>query len=160
MSEDILLDEIIGEDLLLGEDQEGLVTVRICDQLFGVSVLAVRDVLRKLAIAKVPLAPDVVAGSLNLRGRIVTVVDMRKRLGLPPLDDYSNAMHVVVEHNDELYSLMVDSVGDVLNLPISKMEKSPPNLDQAWRDLVSNVCQLENDLLVILDVQSILTFSS
>lgn len=137
---------------------KGFVTVRVCDQLFGVSVLTVQDVLRDQVIAPIPLAAFEIAGALNLRGRIVTVVDMRARLNLPSRDAHTTIMHVVVEYKDELFSLMVDAVGDVLNLPVKQIEKCPVNLEKNWRDVAQGVSKLENELLVILDVQAILTF--
>ncbi len=141
------------------EKYESYVTVRVGGQLIGISVLTVQDVMRQLGIAKVPLSPREIAGLLNLRGRIVTVIDMRVRLNLPAhkLDDKS-VMHVVVEYHDELFSLMVDSIGDVLNLPASKIEKVPANLEAHWRDVALGVSRLSGELLIILDVQSLLTF--
>ena len=136
----------------------GFVTVRLCGQLIGISVLAVQDVLRSQTVARIPLAPTEIAGALNLRGRIVTVVDMRVRLGLPQRNENDPVMYLVVEHGEELFSLCVDAVGDVLNLPVRQIEKSPANINRNWRELVSGVCKLEKELLVILDVQALLTF--
>lgn len=148
----------IEKDALADYTTKGFVTTRVKGQLFGISVLAVQDVLRAQAIARIPLAPSEIAGSLNLRGRIVTVIDMRVRLGLPPRSENETVMHLVVELGDELFSLCVDSVGDVLNLPVANIEKSPANMNRNWREIVSGVCKLEKELLVILDVQALLTF--
>ncbi len=142
----------------MDSEKEGFVTMRVCNQLIGISVLVVQDVLRKVEIAHVPLAPHEVAGSMNLRGRIVTVIDMRARLGLEAASPNEKTMHAVVEYRDELYSLMVDSVGDVLNLPVNHIEKSPANLAGNWKDVAAGVYRLEKELLVILDVQALLTF--
>lgn len=135
---------------------EDFVTLRLGEQMFGIPVLAIQDVLRYQPVARVPLAPPVVAGLLNLRGRIVTAVDLRRRLGLPPREDDAKAMNVVVEHRHELYSLMVDSVGDVLSLPPSCFEKVPANMEESWKPVVSAVCKLERGLLVILDVPNLM----
>src|SRR5579864_9644275 len=89
------------------------VTFTIAGQLFGVPVLAVQDVLRPQAITHIPMAPPEILGSLNLRGRIVTVVDTRHRLGLPKADSNERPMSIVVPHGDDLYSLAVDRVGEV-----------------------------------------------
>ncbi len=145
--------DYIGENVI-----KGFVTMRVCGQLFGISVLAVQDVLRAQTVARIPLAPVEIAGALNLRGRIVTVVDVRVRLGLPARTEQDPVMYLVVEHGDELFSLRVDSVGDVLNLPGRQIEKSPANMNRNWREIASGVCKLEKDLLVILDVQALLTF--
>ena len=88
------------------------VTIHIADQLFGIPVLQVHDVLRGLKLTRIPLAPPEVAGALNLRGRIVTAINVRKRLGLPDLAIDSEGMSIVVEHHGEPYSLMIDNVGE------------------------------------------------
>ena len=137
---------------------QSFVTMRVANQLFGASVMMVQDVLRAQRIAPIPLSAKEVAGSLNLRGRIITVIDMRQRLGLPPIENPQSAMHVVVEYNDELCSLMVDCVGDVLNLPMDQIEKTPANLETLWKDIAAGVFGLDSELIVLLDIQSILTF--
>lgn len=138
--------------------QQEFVTMKVGDQMFGISVMAVQDVLRRQRIFKVPLTQKVIAGSLNLRGRIVTAIDMRVRLGLNAFTDYTQAMNVVVEYRSELYSLLVDKVGEVLSLPLDKLEKSPANLSDSWRSLSLGVYKLEKELLVILDVENIVGF--
>jgi purine-binding chemotaxis protein CheW len=143
-----------------GGAAQSFVTMRVAGQLFGASVMMVQDVLRAQMIASIPLAPREIAGSLNLRGRIVTVIDLRARLGLPPVEDPKSVMHAVVEHHEELCSLMVDSVGDVLNLPLAQIEKAPANLEPLWKEIAAGVHRLENELLILLDIQSILTFKS
>lgn len=144
----------------IGGATQSFVTMRVDGQLFGASVMMVQDVLRAQSIAPIPLAPREIAGSLNLRGRIVTVIDMRARLGLPPVSDAKSVMHVVAEYNEELFSLMVDCVGDVLNLPLDQIEKAPANLEPLWKDIAAGVHRLDSELLVLLDIQSILTFKA
>lgn len=136
--------------------QQEFVIMVVGGQLFGVSVMAVQDVLRRQVVARVPLAPEVVAGSLNLRGRIVTAIDMRIRLGMEPFEDYGKAMHVVVPYHEELFSLVVDSVGEVLTLPMDDFERVPPNLALRWREMSVGVFKLDGKLLVILDVAHII----
>jgi purine-binding chemotaxis protein CheW len=133
------------------------VTMRVNRQMVGIPVIVVQDVLKRMTVARVPLAPREVAGVINLRGRIVTVLDMRRRLALPPAAEGAECMHCVVEHQDELFSLMVDSIGDVLNLPASRIDRSPPNLEEHWRSVAAGVCRLDGELLVVLDVQALLT---
>lgn len=140
----------------VAENEQEFVTMMIGNQLFGISVMAVQDVIRKQKIAKVPLAPHVVAGSLNLRGRIVTAIDMRKRLKMEPIEDYTSMMNVVVEYKDELFSLLVDKVGDVLSLPLNKFEKAPTNISDSWRDVSAGVYKLKQHILVILDVENVI----
>jgi purine-binding chemotaxis protein CheW len=139
-----------------GVATQQFVTMRLGAQLFGISVMAVRDVMRRQQIASVPLAPPVIAGSLNLRGRIVTAIDMRVRLGLPTYPTPEKVMKVVVEYQHDLFALMVDSVGDVLALPMNRFEKVPSNMDANWRAVAAGVFKLEKELLVILDVASVI----
>jgi purine-binding chemotaxis protein CheW len=135
------------------------VTVEIGQQLFGIPVLLVHDVLGPQRITRIPLAPPEIAGSLNLRGRIVTAVDVRMRLGLPARDGgLGTEMSVVVEHQGESYSLMVDQVGEVLALDDGAFEQSPPSLDPRWRAVSRGIYRLEDRLLVALDVERLLDF--
>lgn len=126
------------------------VTVRLDGQLFGIPVLQVQDVLRKPVLTRVPLAPMGIVGLLNLRGRIVTALCVRSRLGLAPPDG-EHQLGVVVEHGGNLYCLLVDAVGDVLTLGPDSHERNPPTLDACWRSVVDGVHRLERELMLILD---------
>lgn len=141
-------------------ESDEFVTLTIADQLFGIPVLQVQDVLSSHKVARVPLSGGEVAGSINLRGRIVTVIDIRKRLGLPPRMEDGPGMTVVVEHDGELYSLMIDSVGEVMNIPVDCYERSPATLDPVWREYSEGVYRLENGLLIVLSVERLLDFGS
>ncbi len=134
------------------------VSVTVADQMFGFPVLQVQDALGPQRITRIPLAPPEVAGSLNLRGRIVTAIDLRVRLGLPPRSEGMKGMSVVVDHGGELYSLIVDAVGEVFNLEASSLERNPATLDAAWRDVSMGIHRLETTLLVVLDVARLLVF--
>jgi purine-binding chemotaxis protein CheW len=136
------------------------VTMSIGGQLFGIPVLKVQDVLGQQTITRVPLAPVEVAGSLNLRGRIVTAVDVRLRLGLPKRDSDKQAMSVVVEHENELYSLLVDSVGEVLSLESRDYQRNPPTLNPRLREFSDGIYRLNDSLLVVLSVSSLLNFGN
>lgn len=133
------------------------VTMRVDKQLLGVPVEFVRDVLRPQKITPVPLASKTISGSLNLRGRIVTVIDVRRRLELAEDQNKDNHMFIVVEHKGDLYSLVVDSVGDVMTVPAAAIEKVPANITGSWRDVSSGVYKLERELLVIVDVATLLS---
>src|SRR6201995_5131388 len=109
-----------------------LVTLTVADQLCGVPVLAVRDILGEQAITRIPLAPPEIAGSLNLRGRIVTAIDLRRRLGLPAAPAGQKSMSVGAAHGGELYALMVDPVSEVMSLRASMFERNPPTLERQW----------------------------
>lgn len=131
------------------------VTVRIGKQWCGVPVQGVHDVLGPQNLARVPLAPPEVAGVLNLRGRIVTAIDVRRRLGLAS-GDTVGAMSVVVEHRGEPYSLLIDEVGEVLSLSADGFERNPPTLDAGWRSVSNGIHRLDGRLLVLLDVDRLL----
>ena len=197
------------------EDLNEFVTFNIAGQFFGIPVLIVQDILLPEKIASIPLAPPEVRGSINLRGRIVTVIDVRVRLGLESraitsatqieeevqaaedqaaedlaandsndqADEDQSAeatevaalkaheavdavkrknrehmMGVTVEHQNELYTLLVDSVGDVISLSRKNYEGNPSTLDPLWREFASGVYRLDEDLMVVLDVERLLDF--
>jgi purine-binding chemotaxis protein CheW len=139
-----------------GQGPREFVSMTVAGQLFGIPVLTVQDVLGEQRITRVPLALPEVAGTLNLRGRIVTAIDMRRRMGLPPREAGQNGMNVVVDRSGELYSLIVDSVGEVLSLPADLYERNPSTLEAMWREVSVGVYRLQNELMVVLDVTRLL----
>lgn len=139
---------------------EGLVAMQIGDALFGAPVLAVQDVIAHATLNAAPLAPPEVAGSLNLRGRIVTAIDMRRRLGLPARTPGQTCMSIIVERNGELYALQVDDVGDVLWLGAETREPLPMTLSAHWRSLSDSLYRLEDALLLTLNLEAVLTLPS
>lgn len=139
-----------------GDGPRDFVTMTVAGQLFGIPVLTVQDVLGEQRITRVPLAPPEVAGTLNLRGRIVTAIDMRQRLGLPARPPEQHGMSVVVDRDGELYSLVVDAVGEVLRLEVEQYERNPATLDPVWRDVSTGVYRLDDNLMVVLDVRRLL----
>lgn len=138
-------------------DEQQFVTVLIDEQLCGVPVLAVRDVLASQAIARIPLAPPQVAGSLNLRGRIVTAIDLRRRLNLPPAPQDTWAMSVVTEHEGNLYALLVDKVAEVVGVSTASRDPNPATLSPIWAGVSDGIYRLEKALLVALNVPRILS---
>lgn len=133
------------------------VTVLIADQMFGLPIGRVQDVFMPDTVTRVPLAPAEIAGVLNLRGRIVTAIDMRRRLGLPPHPNGRGGAYAVgVEHRGESYGLVIDSVGEVLNLPSADLEPNPVNLDPRWVGISAGVYRLQGQLMVVLDVDRVL----
>jgi purine-binding chemotaxis protein CheW len=135
------------------------VTVMIGDQLFGLPISRVQDVFMPERLTRVPLASPEIAGVLNLRGRIVTAIDMRLRLGLPPRSDGRPPMAVGIELKGESYGLLIDTVGEVLKLADGTREPNPVNLDQRLARVSAGVNRLEGQLLVILDVDRVLETS-
>jgi purine-binding chemotaxis protein CheW len=136
-----------------------LVTLTIADQLCGVPVLSVRDILGEQPITRIPLAPPDIAGSLNLRGRIVTAIDLRRRLGVPPPPAGTPRMSVVTEQGGDLYALLVDQVSEVMTPPESSFERNPPTLPAAWADVCAGIYRLPERLMVVLDIGRILALS-
>jgi len=136
------------------------VTFVIAGQLFGIPVLKVQDVLAACAVTRIPLAPPEIAGALNLRGRIVTALDVRLRLGLPAVGDAQERMSIVVEQSGELYSLLVDEVGEVLSLDSAGFQRNPPTLDARFREYSNGIFRLKDRLLVVLDVDGLLDYES
>ena len=141
------------------EDNQVLVTLTVGEQLCGVPVLAVRDILGEHKITRIPLAPAEIAGSLNLRGRIVTAIDLRQRLHLPPAPADQPRMSVVAEQGGELYALLVDQVSEVMSLQAGAFERNPPTLPPTWAQFSSGIYLLEGRLLVVLDVAKLLALT-
>jgi purine-binding chemotaxis protein CheW len=135
---------------------EGFVTVVTAGQLFGLKLSRVRDVFVPRGLSRVPLAPPQVAGLLNLRGRIVTAIDLRQRLGLAPRGDGATPVAVGIEERGELYGIIVDKVGDVLWLPAETYDTNPVNLDPRWARVCVGVHRLKQGLMVVLDVDKAL----
>ncbi len=130
------------------------VTFRLADQWLGIPVDTVQEVLMAQRIARVPMAPTAIAGFLNLRGQIVTAVDVRTTLALPPRDPSHAVMNVVVRHDGELFAFMVDDVGDVVAVNDDALDVTPPTLDARWRAACQGIVRRDDDLLLILDVQA------
>ena len=132
------------------------VTAQIGEQLFGLPISRVQDVFMPERLTRVPLASQEIAGVLNLRGRIVTVVDMRARLGLPRNDEGKPPMAVGVDLRGESYGLLIDTIGEVLRLPETSREENPVNLDPRMAKLAGGVHRLDGQLMVVLDVDRVL----
>ena len=132
------------------------VTAVIGGQLFGLRISRVQDVFMPERLTRVPLASSEIAGVLNLRGRIVTVVNMRARLGLPKAADDQPPMAVGVDLRGESYGLLIDQIGEVLRLPDDSREENPVNLDPRMARLAGGVHRLDGQLMVVLDVDRVL----
>jgi purine-binding chemotaxis protein CheW len=128
-------------------------TFCVADLFFGIDVLSVQEVLRYQHMTCVPLAPDVIEGLINLRGQIVTAIDMRRRLGLPPRPPDAQPMNMVVRTEDNAISLLVDEIGDVLEIEGTAFERPPDNLAPAARELIHGVYKLKDRLLLVLNTE-------
>lgn len=147
-----------GRDGRGGLALEEYVTVTVADQMFGLPIDRVHDVFIASSVTTVPLAPREIIGLLNLRGRVVTAMCLRRRLGLPDRKEEGQEMAVGLERQGESYGLLVDAVGEVMKLAADTHEPSPVHMDQAWVKLSRGVHRLEDKLLIILDVDAVLSF--
>lgn len=128
------------------------------DRLFlGIEVLQVQEVIRGQQMARVPLAPRAVRGLINLRGQIVTAIDLRQRFGLAPLDPGRQPMNVVIRTEEGAVSLLVDEIGDVLEVEDEAYEPPPESLPAAAREMVPGLYKLPGRLLLVLDTEKVLT---
>lgn len=130
-------------------------TFYVHGQNFGLDVRKVLEIACAQEITRVPLAPPVVRGLINMRGRIVTVLDLRRRLALPERASDHDAVHVIVDTDDGAVSLLADSVGDVVRVKESTFERPPETLPDAARDLIRGAYKLTDRLLMILDLDKI-----
>jgi purine-binding chemotaxis protein CheW len=132
------------------------VTFTTAGQLFGVPIERVQDVFKPTRMTRVPLAAPEIAGVLNLRGRIVTAIDLRCRFDLPAADERRTPMAIGIESHGESFGLLVDAVGEVLKLPESERLPKPINLDRKLARVSAGVYRLDGQLLVVLDIDRIL----
>ncbi len=136
------------------------VTFTTADQMFGLPIERVQDVFKPTRITRVPLAGAEIAGVLNLRGRIVTAIDMRSRLDLHARDDGQAPMAIGIESRGESFGLLVDAIGEVLKLPDSERDANPINLDHNLGRVAAGVYRLDGHLLVVLDIDRVLDLSA
>lgn len=130
-------------------------TFRLDTLLFGVEVDRVQEVLRAQELTGVPLANPVVEGLINLRGQIVTALDLRRRLQLPPRTDARQPMNIVVRTATGGLSLLVDEIGDVVDVDEATFEGPPETLEGVARDLIRGAYKLEGQLLLVLDTERV-----
>jgi purine-binding chemotaxis protein CheW len=132
---------------------ERFCTFKVGDLFFGVDVHKVQEVLRYVEMTRAPLAPAVVAGLINLRGQIVTAIDLRRRLGLDGRSGADLPMNVVVRTDESTISLLVDEIGDVLDVSPDLFERTPPSFNPAMRELIRGVYKLNDGLMLVLDIE-------
>lgn len=136
------------------------VTVFVGETMFGLAIDRVHDVFIPAGVTPVPLSPPEIVGLLNLRGRVVTALCLRRRLSMPARTGDAAQMAIGLEQGGETFALIVDGVGEVLKLGAETHEPVPINLDARWRDLTLGVHRLDGRLLVILDVDALLAFGT
>ena len=125
-------------------------------QRFGIEVLDVQEVLRTQSMTPVPLAPEAITGLINLRGQIITAIDLRQRLDLPPREDSASSVNIVVRTEEGPVSLLVDSIGGVLEVDRADYELPPETISGAGRDLIAGVYKVDGPLLHVLEVERVI----
>lgn len=130
-----------------------LSTFSVNGHLFGVEVAVVQEVIRYQPMTRVPLAPAALAGLINLRGQVIPAVDLRRRLGFPERAAGELAMDVIVRTSDGLVSLLVDRIGDVVEVAQEALEEPPETLGGIARELIRGAYKLDHALLLSLDVE-------
>ena len=138
-------------------DQKQFCTFYLEDRFFGVEVERVQEVFRYQEMTQVPLAPSAVRGLINLRGQIITAIDLRHRLGMKALPEDQKPMNVVIRTDNDVVSLLVDRIGDVLEVSDESLEPPPETLDEVARQLIPGVYKLNDSLLMTLDTEKTLT---
>ena len=138
------------------ENNVKFLSCKLGGQRIGINISKVREVLPVQGITPIPKAHSSIEGLLNLRGKIITVINLRKRLEITELSESKRPMYVIVCDENELFSFLVDEVGEVLEFANSRFNKAPASLDECWKKCCLGVYQLTSGLLIALDVPSIL----
>lgn len=134
-----------------------LVTFSIGEEEFGVDILKVQEIIRMMDITKVPKAPEFVEGVINLRGKVIPIIDLRKRFGLAARDRDKHTRIIVIEINDMIVGFIVDAVSEVLRIPANTVEPPPPVVAGLESEYISGVGKLEDRLLILLDLDRLLS---
>lgn len=133
------------------------VTFHLEEETFGINVMQVQEVLRVSEIAPVPGAPDYVLGIINLRGNVVTVIDTRKRFGMPPGEVDDNSRVVIIESQGQIFGILVDSVAEVVELRRSEIDMAPNVGNEENARYIQGVATVDSDLLILVDLNKLLT---
>ena len=142
-------------------DNEGnllqLVTFRIAGEEFGVDILAVQEIIRPIQITMVPQAAAFIEGVINLRGKVIPVINMRTRFNMPAVEHDSSTRSVVMEFDQKIVGFMVDGVSEVLRIPASTVEAAPPVVCGVGSEYIRGVGKLDDRLLILLDLHTLLS---
>lgn len=133
------------------------VTYRLGEETYGINVMQVQEVLRYTEIAPVPGAPDYVLGIINLRGNVVTVIDTRSRFGLPPSETTDNTRIVIIESDEQVVGILVDSVAEVVYLKTSEIDSAPNVGTEESAKFIQGVSNRDGELLILVDLNKLLT---
>lgn len=136
-----------------------LVTFRLGNEEYSMDILKVQEIIRHMDLTRVPRTPDFVDGVINLRGRVIPVLDLRKRFGMPADEKTDETRIIVVDVDNSVVGFKVDAVSEVLRLPADTVEPPPTIVKGAESDYIKGVGKLDNRLLILLDVARILSKS-
>ncbi|MCC8194106.1 MAG: chemotaxis protein CheW [Deltaproteobacteria bacterium] len=134
-----------------------LVTFSIGEEEFGVDILKVQEIIRTMEITKVPRAQDFVEGVINLRGKVIPIIDLRRRFGFSSKEHDKHTRIIVIEINNMIVGFVVDSVSEVLRIPAATVEPPPPVVAGVESEYISGVGKLEDRLLILLDLDKLLS---
>lgn len=134
-----------------------LVTFSIGEEEFGVDILKVQEIIRTMEITKVPRAQDFVEGVINLRGKVIPIIDLRRRFGLDSKNHDKHTRIIVIEINNMIVGFVVDSVSEVLRIPAGTVEPPPPVVAGLESEYISGVGKLQDRLLILLDLDKLLS---
>ncbi|HOT76945.1 MAG TPA: chemotaxis protein CheW [Candidatus Wallbacteria bacterium] len=140
-----------------GLKQQQLVSFRLGVEEYGVSIMKVQEIIRMQEITKVPQMPDFIEGIINLRGNVIPIIDLRKRFGLSCAEKTIDSRIVVVSVRERIVGIIVDGVSEVLRLSEEQIEPPPPAVSTAGREYIKGVGKLEKRLLILLDIDKILS---
>ncbi|WP_319781236.1 chemotaxis protein CheW [Maridesulfovibrio sp.] len=146
-----------GKKITLDAELIQLVTFSIGEEEFGVDILKVQEIIRTMEITKVPRAPQFVEGVINLRGKVIPIIDLRSKFGLQTREHDQHTRIIVIEINDMIVGFVVDSVSEVLRIPASTVEPPPPVVSGLESEYISGVGKLEDRLLILLDLNRLLS---
>lgn len=136
-----------------------LVTFHIANEEFAVDILNIQGINRMVEITKVPNAPEFVEGIINLRGKVIPLICLRKRLGMPERDYDKSTRFIVVEINSRVIGFIVDSVSEVLRISSAITESTPPMISSIDSRFITGIAKLDDRLLILLDLEKVLTYS-
>lgn len=134
-----------------------LVTFSIGEEEFGVDILKVQEIIRTMEITKVPRAQDFVEGVINLRGKVIPIIDLRRRFGFTSKEHDKHTRIIVIEINNMIVGFVVDSVSEVLRIPAATVEPPPPVVAGVESEYISGVGKLQDRLLILLDLDKLLS---
>ncbi len=134
-----------------------LIKFQVSDETFGIGITQIFQILKPQEIFKVPNTPPFVEGLLNLRGKVLTVFNLRKRFNLPPKENDENTKIIIINMNGYLLGFIVDSVTEIVRVPDEEIETTPPSITSFDKRFISGVAKLGDKLILLLNLEKVLT---